>query len=317
MDADKLFQVFPPKEKLMNIIRHTSSTVWGNELVVNDIENWLNNFTGKMFDFEHERLLALWLLSHFTYYNHEEVKHLCKVLYRDLIHKVMSGPNIDNLGPEDLVKRFFEKSAIIPSEETSGSGGFIAFFFRHENDLPMTLFNFSLENVNERTENIIVIDDVTLSKGEMGQMHSFWANAKKKHPSKQFYLLTLVASESSLNYLTSTFGIQIVSAIRLDNRDKCFQVESDVFSSFRESPEHSEIINLSQRFAEHYGKQIGIQNLHPLGYANGQYTFGFFYNTPDNSLPIFWGQINGWVPILRRYHKKYLPQTYLQNERFI
>ncbi|MDR2409621.1 MAG: hypothetical protein LBE13_16135, partial [Bacteroidales bacterium] len=62
-------------------------------------------------------------------------------------------------------------------------------------------------------------------------------------------------------------------------------------------------------------KKIGVTD--PLGYKDGEYAFGFYYNTPDNSLPIFWGQKNGWLPILKRYHKNYRIKKYLHNERFI
>ena len=42
-----------------------------------------------------------------------------------------------------------------------------------------------------------------------------------------------------------------------------------------------------------------------LGYNNDAYAFGFFYNTPDNTLPIFWSDHGDWKPIMKRYDKKY------------
>lgn len=317
MDREKLFDDFPTEENLMNIIMHTSTTVWESELVVKDIENWLGNFKGEVLELKHERLLALWLLSHFTFYNKHEVRHLCKIIYKDLLHKIVEGIDTSLVTVEAAVTDFFSKSNIISSEKTSGSGGYIAYFFRHENELPMTLFNFSLENVNDSIKNIIVIDDVTLSEGIAGQMYNFWKKARGKFHTKNFFLLTLMASEASYNFLKSEFNIEIISAIKLDNRDKCFHAESDVFSSFSNKVKREEIINLSREFAEHYGKKINIPLLHPLGHADGQYTFAFDYNTPDNTLPIFWGQINNWIPILRRYHKNYHTKTFLHNERFI
>ena len=317
MDIDKLFDNLPSEEELIDIIRHTSTTVWESDLIGKDIENWLSNFRGETCDLKYERLLALWLLSHFTFYNKNEVLHLCKVIYRDLIHKIVEGVDTTRIKAEDVVKEFFSKSNIISSETTSGSGGFIAYFFRHENNLPMTLFNFSLENISDDTENIIIIDDATLSEGTAGQMFSFWKKAKEKYPTKKYYLLTLMASELSFKYLKKHFNIEVITAIRLDNRDKCFNEESDVFSSFDDPIIKKELITLTKKFAEIYGKRINIPNLHPLGYQDGQFTFGFFYNTPDNTLPIFWGQINGWIPILRRYHKNYKTQTYLHHDIFI
>jgi hypothetical protein len=161
-------------------------------------------------------------------------------------------------------------------------------------------------------ENIIVIDDVTLSIGEDGQKYNFWKKARKLYPSKNFYLLTLIASEKSIQDLHDTFDITVVSSIKLDNRDRCFSKESDVFSSF------PDLIEITQKVSTHYGKKISITRIDPLGYKDGQYAFGFYYNTPDNTLPIFWGQKNGWVPILKRYHKNYYNnKNYLHNEPFI
>jgi hypothetical protein len=121
--------------------------------------------------------------------------------------------------------------------------------------------------------------------------------------------LTLVANEESSNDLQNTFNITIVSSIKLDNRDRCFSSESDVFSSF------PQLIDVAKNMSKYYGEKIGVTG--PLGYKDGEYTFGFYYNTPDNSLPIFWGQKNGWLPILKRYHKNYKTKKYLHNERFI
>ena len=32
---------------------------------------------------------------------------------------------------------------------------------------------------------------------------------------------------------------------------------------------------------------------------------GTYYNTPNNTLPIFWSDENSWQPIFQRYNKKY------------
>jgi len=311
MEIEKLFEDFPLEEDLLNIIMHTSTTVWQSELGEKDIENWLSNFTGDIYNVKYERLLAMWLLSHFTYYNQLEVKHLCRVLYSDLLHLIVSGHETSKLTVEEEIKLFFNKSNIISPEKTSGSGGFIAYYFRQENQLPMTLFNFSMENINDTIENIILIDDVTLTEGEQGQMHRFLKDVTAKYSRKKFYLLSMISSEASYNHLKSLFNIEIVTAIKLDNRDKAFHKESDIFSSFKG------LIKPAQIFVEHYGKKINIPGITPLGYMDGQYTFGFFYNTPNNCLPIFWGQINGWKPVLRRYRKNYRTQNYLHHERYV
>ena len=52
---------------------------------------------------------------------------------------------------------------------------------------------------------------------------------------------------------------------------------------------------------EGYGKKIEPKKA--LGHMDGQYCFGFSYNIPNNSLPIFWSSSNGWNPIFCRKEK--------------
>jgi len=305
----KLPNDFPTEEELLNIIMHTATTAWNNDLFEKDIESWLGNFKGEVYGLQEERLLGLWLLSHFTYYNKNEVHHLCKVLFADLTHYIVQNDTTSETDLTKIVNDFFAKSNIISPGKTSDSGGFIAYIFRQENGLPMKLFNFSLDNVNDATANLLVIDDVTLTAKVGGQAHTFFKDARKIHPKKNFILLTLIANSDVIEFLKKEFDVLVISAIILDKRDKCFDSTSDLFSSF------PVLIPIAEKFARHYGKKT-----HPemeIGYEDGQYTFGFFYNTPDNTLPIFWGQKNSWVPVLKRYHKNYLNSNYLRNERFV
>lgn len=304
----KDFQDFPSEKELMRVIMHTSASVWKNDLVKKHIDNWLENFTGAVCAVKYERLIALWLLSHFTFYNHREVTHLCRVLYRDLIHRIILEGN-HHKKPAEIVEAFFRTTTVISSEGTSGSGGFIAYFFRHANDLPMTLFEFSVENVSASVKNIIIIDDVTLTPGPGSQLHKFFLKQTKKHADKTFYLLTLISSSAALDYLRKTFNVKAVSGLELDSRDKCFSLDSDIFSLY------PHLLTLGRTFADYYGSKIDRKD--PLGYQDGQCAFAFFYNTPDNTLPIFWGQVGGWQPIIGRFHKNYNAQRFLGNERFI
>ncbi|MFY9620287.1 MAG: hypothetical protein WAQ99_10810 [Pyrinomonadaceae bacterium] len=305
----KAFKHFPNEKILTKVIMHTSASVWKNDLKQRHVREWLENFNGEVFQKKYERLMALWLLSHFTFYNQQEVTHLCRVVYRDLIHRIVENQASSGHSASNLIESFFRSAIVTTSERTSGSGGFIAYFFRHANNLPMTLFEPSIDNLGKSIKNIIIIDDVTLTAGKSGQMHKFFEREVKKHSDKSFYLLTLVSSSSALDYLRNTFKIKAVSAVTLDSRDRCFSPESDMFCTYQ----HLRV--RGQSLAEHYGKKIA--NKDPLGYQDGQCAFGFFYNTPDNTLPIFWCQDNGWIPIIGRFHKNYNVQNFVGHERFL
>src|SRR5437588_7490558 len=116
----QLFQNFPSENDLMKVIMLTSSTAWGNEILRKDIESWLANFKGEVFEIKYERRIALWLLSQFTFYTQEEVTHLCRVVYSDLIHKIVSESIGSGRAPADLIGEFFDKANMVMSEEISG-----------------------------------------------------------------------------------------------------------------------------------------------------------------------------------------------------
>jgi hypothetical protein len=107
-----LFANFPSEENLQNIIMHAAATSIGTEFAAKDIDNWLDNFKGEVIELKYERLLALWLLSHFTYYSKKEVDHLCKVLYSDLIHLIVKCVDTSKRTIEDVINSFFAKSNI-------------------------------------------------------------------------------------------------------------------------------------------------------------------------------------------------------------
>lgn len=70
-----LSQKFPSEATMLAVLKKTIEQSWKVDLDIEDIEIWLRNFTGRIFDVEIERRLALWMLCNFTYYNEEEVNH--------------------------------------------------------------------------------------------------------------------------------------------------------------------------------------------------------------------------------------------------
>ena len=91
--------------------------------------------------------------------------------------------------------------------------------------------------------------------------------------------------------------ITVISCIKLDERCRCFSNESNVFVNH---PSHRDKCKV---MAEAYGTKLKPD--HPLGYSDGQYAFGFHYNTPDNTLPLFWSEREDWKPVMKRYDKIY------------
>ena len=90
-------------------------------------------------------------------------------------------------------------------------------------------------------------------------------------------------------------GITVIYCAKLDERSQLFSDNSLAFYKFPEIKEYA------KELAEEYGKRIEPKK--PLGHNNGEYSFGMFYNIPNNSLPIFWSDKNEWYPIFLRKEK--------------
>ena len=207
----------------------------------------------------------MWLLSNYTHYNEKEVEHLCKTLYKKFIHTYVTDQSLTEKTLLESMKNF----CYIPLGSASESGGFIAYQFRKQAKIGIDRFFFPTENGSINGNVAIFIDDVTLSATQAKDPITDFV---KNHSFDSVYLLTLISSSKAEQELLQN-GIKTISCIEIDERNKCFSGQSILFHKF------------------------------PLGYKDGQYLFGFFYNTPNNTLPIFWSNKNGWVPIFERKEK--------------
>lgn len=287
---------------------HTSATVWKNEITEKEIDKWLKNFGGEVLAEDEETILALWLLANFVYYNKDEVLHLCKILMREFIHKMLLRAKSTKNEIDNDIAEIIVRTRFLPLGEASESGGYILYHFRQINALHISYFIFPETGEPDSIENLVYVDDVTLTAGDNGFAFRTLKETKLKYQNKRVILLTLIASENAIDELKK-IGVEVITTITLDERNKCFCDKSDLFHTF---PEYIEIC---KNFARHYGKKLDEKD--PMGYMGGEYAFGFFYNTPNNTLPIFWGSNNNWYPIFKRFDKPSKRNKMVIDERFI
>lgn len=296
---------FPTTLELKKLIMDTSTTVWKQAITKKEIDRWLDNFPGEVLQQDEEERLALWLLANFVYYNEDEVKHLCRVLMRDFIHKMLTDGNRKQK-VEQYSAEIVSRTRFLPLGKASESGSYVSYYFRQVNDLHISYFvpPSDLSSI----DSLAFVDDVTLTPGIDGQAFRQLSKLPVPYKNKNIILLTLIAGEDSITELKK-IGVEVIAAITLDERNKCFCADSNIFN------EYPTYIEICKKFASHYGNKID-SNM-PLGYKDGQYAFGFFYNTPDNTLPIFWGTKKGWCPIFERYDKNYERKNLVIHERFL
>lgn len=235
-----------------------------------DINRWILNFAP-----EHQ-LLAVKLLENLHYWNQEVVKEYCRRLYHSLQQRGIQNPCFVGWG------------------SAAKSGAFISYYFRIANNLSSDIFfNFTdiTKLANSQFDAIVFLDDFV---GSGNQVVTFWTNIKhhldgsKKTP-KTIYL-GLAGFESGKRNIQEKTGIVIELGYQLTDLDQAFS-PTGIFDYY-EAQNAKDVM-------EKYGTSLFPE--HPLGYAKSQALVAFFYNTPNNTLPIFWSAKNNWFPLFERY----------------
>ena len=268
---------------------------WGKSISGPEIESWLSNFTGEVFERDYEHVLVLWLLLNYVHYNEGEVEHLCCSLYKNYMHyRIERGDgNID----DKKLKSVFDSTIFASLGRAGESGASVLYSFRKANELPL---NSCLPKtgriIDSRVNTIAFIDDVTLSSDYGSQAWKYLKKELEIYEDYEIHLLTLLATESAVSFLKDK-GIKVFNTITLNDSCRAFSENSYVYKL---NPKY---LNDTKKLAFHYGEKCMPGGA--FGYGGGQYLFGFHYNVPDNTLPIIWSTVGGWKPIFKRHHKNY------------
>lgn len=292
-------------------ILSTSTVAWDQFVGRTSLDRWLANFTGEALgNPEDEQALAAWLLMNFTYYTQSEVEEMCKILYKKFIHaKLQASPYKESSESiENKIRTILSRTAFTHLGSPGESGAFVLYSFRATNKLPAELFK-TMEVIKQdistgKIDDLVLIDDVTIS-GEQAVTYI----ESLPDMSITTTLLTFFATQTATEKLFEDAPeIKPMYVYLLDERTKLFSANSHIFSS----PQSQAIKVAANTLCMHYGNKIVKHELSevakymssfPLGFDNGQQMFAFYYNTPDNTLPIFWCDSANWTPIFPRRNK--------------
>ncbi len=299
--------------------------VWDGRTTGPAIRNWLNNFSGRTgASPELEQLHALYILSQFMYFGSKEIRVLLRALYRELFllplaQRVRSQTTTlsafcDRMAQERLATRFLGVGN--PSE----SGVHLLYYFRQENGLSKQSFLDSAQIYTTRTapdgtrrrtpryphvKRYVFLDDIC-GTGETAERYSndFLPDLISEQPDAEIWYFSLFASAKGLRRVVerTSFGSRCGAVYELDNTYKWTALDSRYLSKLPAGIIRSLLIALPAV----YGDLLLPQ--HPLGYDDSELLLGFSHNTPDNTLPVIWfemehGTNQPWYPIFRRYPK--------------
>lgn len=297
-------------------IKRLSETVWEGRAKGPEIDAWLSSFDANNARGVSEQLHMLHLLSCFLYFGIREVRELLRALFQQLCQRPLisqirrdNADTIDINLIEEKLRQAVKRTRFLAVGNPSESGQHLLYYFRQENCLSSKLFpnQFELPSFpgakalhgQALVDTYFFIDDLC---GSGQQIEEFSKNVieplSKAHSKANIIYCPIFATTAGLEYTRkNTAFTSVCCLMELDDSFKCFSSTSRFYD------------DVSLRLeAENICRQFGqiLLARHPLGYRDGQLAIGFNHNTPDNSLPIFWAEVEvlpAWSPIFRRYVK--------------
>lgn len=312
------------REELESKIKLLNSTTWEGRVTQPLVDDWTGQFDQAEEVENDERIHALFLLSHFLYFGQAELRCLLKSLYRDMIRTPMLHEirrELESTLDRNVIEREYEtrlaRMRFLAVGNPSESGMHLLYYFRQENELPKDLFINAHEIFgrevaggeirttirDEDVDRYIFIDDLCGS-GTQASLYSRDLLQPLKaldNESKVSYLV-LFATSDGLRTVRGVGCFDTVEAVfELDESFRSLDSGSRIFSGEDGPFERQKV----RKTCEKYGKRLSPHD--PLGYKDGQLLLGFSHNTPDNTLPIFWGGEEAakgpWKAVFRRYDK--------------
>lgn len=325
-------EALPLRDRLIRKVYAFGLTIWREKWKDGIVQDWLSNFNEITPNDKDIEVNLLYLLSKFMFFGDAELRQLLVSLYRDL-YKYPIVENIRKANCDttdiDFINQEFDKelksTRFIGVQEPNGSpsesGPHLLLPVRQECGLSTKNFIntsdiFKTEIHKEKRKNswktkqvrsladtsilnYIFIDDICGGGTQVIRyLRKLINEIRKNNANCRISYFVLFGTEK---------GIKNVKKTKLFDKAEAVFVLDDTFKTFSPMSRYydnlpSELINkkLTETMAKKYGKKL---YRHPLGHGNCQLLLGLPHNTPNNTLPIFWGNNNNWKFIFKRYEK--------------
>lgn len=265
--ATENIQIEKINNKVLNELPKDFNNPFANEITNSNIIDWLNQFEID------EIPIIQKLIENFKYLNYNEIENKCKILYTKILEEYgADNPNI----------------LFVPFGSPSKSGGLISYYFRASNNIPTDKFiSFDLLLQSDLDGKILIFIDDLLASGHQALKLLSKLSTKLQNT---ICLAVIVACEQGIELLFEKSNFKIISSIQINRIDSPFHEQNQIFKTTTERKKAKDIILK-------YNKEEAFPN--PFGYAGTSLLLGFSYNTPDNTLPLFWSEKNIISPLLK------------------
>ncbi len=247
--------------------------IFDGEISENKYSNWISQFE------ENDRPFIESLINNFTYISFRKLQIYVQQLHAEILKNVKKIENV----------------LFVPVGYVVKSGSIVAYFYKKENDLRENLFIPYSELTLKRlasAEAVVFIDDFI---GTGNQALQIWNDVKDKFGKQEldtkFFYATLASYEKGIHRIKNNTRFKPLSIHKLTEQHYPF---SEISFCFKNDGERKN----AKKILIKYGEKL--YEKYPLGYKNSAGLIGFFYSTPNNTLPIFWSVANNWKPLLSR-----------------
>jgi hypothetical protein len=236
------------------------------------VHSWLKQFAAE------DQWVPRRLLKFFRYFDVSAVTELLSALYDELVKDA-----------NDMSHTIF-----VPSGTVASSSNAVLYLFRQVNNIPrgQLLPLSDVPSLALQTRRLVILDDYS---GSGHSAERLWAetlaSVAAAHPSIEFVFACMVAHHQAIEHLKNTTGFKVVAAEVIPSSHLPFTNDSQIFPSEDERSRATDIIT---KYSEKISPEGGA-----FGYASTTSLVAFFFNTPDNTLPIFWASTDDWSPLLR------------------
>jgi hypothetical protein len=297
---------------LKSKIKKLQEFLWPKYITWPKVNDWIDNFK---IDEDTDKVQLLYLLSQFMFFDTREVRELLKCIYRDKFkHALINSIDSDD---HDYIERSLtndiQNSRFIPVGNPSESGAHLLYYFRQDNKLSKENFlntseiyspivniegKVSLKINNNEVNHYVFIDDLCGSGTQVKEyLYQHCANIRAINPNIKLHYYTMFAMSEGLKFIKKLGIFDYVDTIyTLDETFRCFGDKSRYYQNTK--------LPISRDKCREICLKVGLTLVphHPLGYKDCQLLMGFYYNTPDNTLPVIWST-NNWEPMFKRYGK--------------
>ena len=256
-------------------------TYQASEINLETIKSWLNNFN----DNKTKRVFFN-LLKNIKFYSHRDLLDKFEIIFSSVITKK------DKLHQGDILVSAFGG----PSK--SGMHLMKPFATKNKIYVDNCMYISEIEKINlKRFSKIFFIEDIIATGSQMKNYLKELLEENEnirnfsETPGKEIVIGSIVANQEETDKIMKKYNKNNINFVYVDAIEK-FDNYFEFLKKDNFDIEESEIV-IKEKCRE-------IENKQPYGYGNMSLLYVFYYNCPNNSLPILWKKASNYIPLFKR-----------------